>query len=94
MGTEIQHETTFTNGTTIDSYLATAYAEGFCEGEGADTTDVIKAWSYICGTKLYNSLQGFFGRTVETLIERGILNELGKVNWELINKELNDDELQ
>lgn len=94
MGTEIcNYETTFTDGTPITSYLATAYAEGFCEGEGADTIDVIKAWSYICGTKLYRSLQGFFGRTIENLIEREILDKTGKVNWKLINNKLNDKEL-
>lgn len=75
----VVYETTFEDGTEITSYLATAYAEGFCEGEGASTTDIIKAWSYLIGTKLAYSLQGWFGRNAANLIDRGYIDKDGKV---------------
>jgi hypothetical protein len=70
------HSTTFTDGTPITPYQATAYAEGFEEGSNKDQ---LHAWSYLIGTKLCYSLQGFFGRTARTLIEEGIFAEDGTI---------------
>lgn len=55
-------------------YLATAYAEGFCEGEGATQEEQVQAWQYLIDTGLAWQLQGFFGRTATALIEQGICN--------------------
>ena len=52
-------------------YLATAIAEGFCEGEGASESDQLCAWQYLVDTDLVWSLQGCFGRTASALIEAG-----------------------
>lgn len=52
-------------------YLATAYAEGFCEGEGASEEEQIEAWQYLIDTGLCYKLQGTFGRTADFLIESG-----------------------
>ena len=82
------HEKEFSNGEKIDSYLATAYAEGFCEGEGASAKDQIRAWSYLIGTKLAYSLQGIFGRTATGLIENGFIEPSGKVNWNAVTESL------
>lgn len=57
----------------LDSYLATAYAEGFCEGEGATMDEQLCAWQYIWDKGLWKGLQGFFGRTVHSLIESGTI---------------------
>jgi hypothetical protein len=73
------HETKFSNGVEITSYLATAYAEGFCEGEGASGADQIRAWSYLCGTKVGFSLQGWFGRRIVELIDNEVLDKDGTV---------------
>lgn len=54
-------------------YMACAYAEGFCEGEGASEEEVITAWQYIRDTKLWQHLQGFYGRTVHQLLEEGVI---------------------
>lgn len=72
--------------TTIEwtSYLATAYAEGFCEGEGATIDEQIEAWAYLIKTKLCYSLQGSFGRAANSLIEREFILEDGTIDWELI----------
>jgi hypothetical protein len=53
-------------------YLATAYAEGFCEGEGASQDEQIQAWQYLIDTGMCWKLQGWFGRTATALIEQGI----------------------
>lgn len=52
-------------------YLATAYAEGFCEGENASEEEQLEAWQYLIDTGLAWQLQGFFGRTAAALIESG-----------------------
>ena len=54
------------------SYLATAYAEGFCEGEGATEAQQIEAWQYLIDTGLCWQLQGWFGRNAQGLIDDGI----------------------
>jgi len=71
------HETAFTNGEKITSYLAIAYAEGF---EEASDEDTLKAWSYLCGTRIGFSLQGWFGRTINDLIVNNVLELDGTIN--------------
>lgn len=63
-------------------YLATAYAEGFCEGEGASAEDQIKAWAYLIQTKLCWHLQGWFGRNAQGFIQSGIISRDGIVDWD------------
>ncbi len=53
--------------------LATARAEGFCEGEGATETEQLAAWQYLIDTGLCWQLQGFFGRTARDLVDNGVL---------------------
>lgn len=57
----------------LTPYLATAVAEGFCEGEGASEEQQKCAWQYIYDKGLYRSLQGWFGRTCEQLLEAGVI---------------------
>lgn len=59
----------------LTPYLATAIAEGFCEGEGASQREQQAAWQYLHDTKKAYSLQGWFGRTATTLIQEGIINK-------------------
>lgn len=78
------YETTFENGTNITSYMATGIAEGF---EDADNEkDIVRAWSYLIGTRLAYSLQGSFGRQASIFIDRGLISEDGTVNWEKIEQ--------
>ena len=76
------HEIIFTDSSLITPYLATAYTEGF---EEASNKDQLKAWSYLCGTRIRFSLQGWFGRTINNFISKGILELDGTVNWEVID---------
>ena len=55
----------------LNPYKATAYAEGFCEGEGASEEEQLAAWQYLVDCGLAWKLQGFFGRGANALIEDG-----------------------
>lgn len=52
-------------------YNAVAVAEGFCE-HNPSPKEQQAAWQYIIDTGMWKSLQGFFGRTANHLIEQGI----------------------
>lgn len=60
-------------------YLATAYAEGFLEGEGATEQEQLEAWAYLIKTGLCWSLQGWYGRTAQWLIEDKIISKEGEI---------------
>jgi hypothetical protein len=67
-----------------NSYLACAYAEGFCEGEDATIEEQMEAWAYIIKNKLYRNLQGFYGRISSELINNGYISIDGKINWDKV----------
>ena len=69
---QIRKTKTYKNMT---SYMATAYAEGFCEGEGASEEEQIAAWQWLHDTRLAYKLQGWFGRNAQRLIEGGIITK-------------------
>lgn len=60
---------------TLTPYMATAIAEGFCEGEGATEEQQKDAWQYLHDTRAAYSLQGWFGRTAQDLIKQGLIEE-------------------
>jgi len=62
-----------------NSYLACAYAEGFCEGEGASEEDQLEAWAYLIKTGEVWGLQGWYGRTARDLIDAGKISKEGEV---------------
>ena len=55
----------------MDDYTAVAIAEGFCDFEPTEKQQ-IEAWQHLVDTGLAWSLQGWFGRMAEQLIEQGI----------------------
>jgi len=56
----------------MDSYRAVGIAEGFIECEDEDT--IIEAWQYLHDTKIGYGLQGFFGRTLNQLLDEGVIS--------------------
>ena len=56
---------------TFDDFTAIGIAEGFIDCDSED--DMVKAWQHLVDTGLAWSLQGWFGRTANSLIEQGIL---------------------
>ncbi len=71
------------------NYLATAFAEGFCEGENASEIEELEAWACLIKTGMCWSLQGWFGRNAMMLIEDGIVSEDGLINWDFVDISLN-----
>ncbi len=65
-------------------YLATAYAEGFCEGEDSTIEEQMEGWACLIKTGMCWNLQGFFGRTASDSIERDLIKKDGTINWENI----------
>lgn len=54
----------------MDLFTATMIAEGVEPAENEE--QAIEAWQYLIDTGVCWRLQGFFGRTAESLIEQGI----------------------
>jgi len=65
------HPASITGGF-MNSYRAVALAEGFEDGS---EEEVIAAWQFLVDTGLAWRLQGWFGRTANALIERGVINQ-------------------
>jgi hypothetical protein len=57
--------------TTWTQYNAVAAVEGF-DGLEHSQEEIISAWQYLINTGLAWSLQGWFGRTAQALIDEGI----------------------
>jgi hypothetical protein len=57
----------------MDNFTATGIAEGFIECD--DQEEILEAWQYLIDTGLAWSLQGWFGRTAENLIEQGLCKQ-------------------
>jgi hypothetical protein len=56
---------------TMDNFTAVGLAEGFIEAGSEE--QIIEAWQYLHDTKIGYQLQGFFGRTLNQLLEEGII---------------------
>ncbi len=57
----------------MDNFTAIGLAEGFIEAESEE--QVINAWQYLHDTGIGYKLQGWFGRTLNELINQGVINE-------------------
>jgi len=66
--------------TTWTPYLAVGIAEGFEETDNIDM--VLEAWAYIGQNGLHKSLQGFFGRTLNAIVDGGYLTPTYIPNWD------------
>jgi hypothetical protein len=56
----------------MNNYMAVGLAEGFIEADSEE--QVIEAWQYLHDTKLGYQLQGFFGRTLNQLLNEGVIS--------------------
>lgn len=68
-----------------ESYLACGVIEGFEQVEGDAQETQIEAWAYLIATGKCWSLQGFYGRGASHMIESGVINKDGKINWEVVD---------
>jgi hypothetical protein len=53
----------------MDNYRAVGIAEGFLSSNSQG--EYLRAWQYLIDTGMAWTLQGFFGRTADALIEEG-----------------------
>lgn len=72
-------KTTFENGKKITDFQAVAFAEGF---EEASIENQLRAWAYLIKTRLCYSLQGFFGRTANSMVQSGLISADGVINYD------------
>jgi len=56
----------------MNNFDAVGIAEGFIETDSEE--QVLEAWQYLHDTRLGYQLQGFFGRTLNQLINEGLIN--------------------
>lgn len=61
----------------MDSFNAVGIAEGFVESDS--TEQILSAWAYIAQNGLHRSLQGFFGRNVEELVNKELIDFEGNI---------------
>lgn len=58
----------------MSSYDAVGLAEGFVEPSTKDPeTEILTAWQKLHDTRQAYSLQGWFGRTAQSLVESGMI---------------------
>jgi len=57
----------------MTDFEAIGYAEGFLEPDNKE--EILEAWQHLVNTGLAWSLQGWFGRNAQRMIEEGIINE-------------------
>ena len=57
----------------MNDYRATGLAEGWIHT--SDEDEIIEAWQYLHDTGLAYKLQGWFGRTAQSLLEAGEIYE-------------------
>lgn len=55
----------------MDNYTAVGIAEGFIASESEE--QVLEAWQHLHDTGLAYQLQGWFGRTAQSLIAQGLI---------------------
>lgn len=67
-------------------YHACGTVEGFTNDD-ASAEEMIEAWAYLICTGQCWTLQGFYGRGAANLIERGLIDRQGQINWELIDED-------
>ena len=54
----------------MDNFTAVGLAEGFIDADSEE--QVIEAWQHLIDTGMAWTLQGWFGRTAQALIEQGV----------------------
>lgn len=73
-----------------DNYSAVGVAEGFEETDNPD--EEIEAWAYIIAKGLWRQLQGFFGRQAHQLIQQGLIDKSGHIDWDMWDSQSGEED--
>jgi hypothetical protein len=57
----------------MDTFTAVGIAEGWLDTDSEE--EILEAWQTLVDTGLAWKLQGWFGRTAQSLIEEGLIND-------------------
>lgn len=49
----------------------------------ASFQETVEAWAHLIGSGLVWNLQGWFGRTAARLIESGLIDRNGNIDWDI-----------
>lgn len=71
-------------GTAFNGYKAISIAEGFAEFTNHEIE--IEAWASIGQLGLHRTLQGFFGRSLQSLIDQEFLFDDFTINWDMVDQ--------
>lgn len=64
----------------MTQFEACGIIEGFT-GANPSAKQTVKAWAYLIKTGACWSLQGWYGRSAQHLIDGGYITKSGRVNW-------------
>lgn len=62
----------------MNTYTACSIVEGF-SGEDHSEREILEAWAYLIKSGAVWSLQGWYGRRANDLIEAGVISPTGKI---------------
>ncbi len=74
--------------TEMTPYLAVGIAEGFEESDSLETT--LEAWAYIARNGMHHTLQGSLGRQLQSLVDQGVMDWQGNIDWDMVDELRND----
>lgn len=76
----------------IENTQSDGFFEKIIAFENGELTQVqvLELFSYLIRAKLVWKLQGNYGRTVNSLIEAGLIEDSGEINWEMVEPEEQD----
>lgn len=60
-------------------------------GEFSGPDEAVEAWAFVAVNGYHRSLQGFYGRQVESLKDSGILRADGTPDWDEVDRRLAED---
>lgn len=84
MKATVKNDQKFSTGELITGIEAVSIVEGISNVKPT-LEDNIKSWAYLIRTKLVWSLQGWFGRGAQRLIDGGVISHQGVINWDNVN---------